>query len=123
MARVPIFRDLDIKRQQAIAHLLTPQLVLPESAVVRRGDKGDAMYFIASGAARVVVDPSVELGSGDFFGELALLTGHPRNADVVALGFCKLLALKARDFQRLLAQDAGLKARIEQVAKERLNLG
>ncbi len=123
VARVPIFRDLDIKRQQAIAHLLTPQLVLPESAVVRRGDRGDAMYFIASGAVRVVVEPSVELGSGDFFGELALLTGHPRNADVVALGFCKLLALKARDFQRLLAQDAGLKARIEQVAKERLNLG
>jgi CPA1 family monovalent cation:H+ antiporter len=123
VARVPIFRDLDIKRQQAIAHLLTPQLVLPESAVVRRGDKGDAMYFVASGAVRVVVEPSVELGSGDFFGELALLTGHPRNADVVALGFCKLLALKARDFQRLLAQDAGLKGRIEQVAKERLNLG
>lgn len=123
VSRVPIFRDLDIKRQQAIAHLLSPQLVLPESAVVRRGDRGDAMYFIASGAVRVVVDPSVELGSGDFFGELALLTGHPRNADVVALGFCKLLALPARDFQRLLAQDAGLKARIEQVAKERLNLG
>lgn len=123
VARVPIFRDLDIKRQQAIAHLLTPLLVLPDSPVVRRGEKGDAMYFIASGAARVVVDPAVELGSGDFFGELALLTGHPRNADVVSLGFCKLLALKARDFNRLLAQDAGLKARIEQVARERLNLG
>ena len=121
VARVPIFRDLDIKRQQAIAHLLTPQLVLPDSAVVRRGDRGDSMYFIASGAVRVDVEPNVELGSGDFFGELALLTGHPRNADVIALGFCKLLALKARDFQRLLAQDAGLKQRIEQVAEARLN--
>ncbi|WP_374314675.1 cation:proton antiporter [Dongia sp.] len=123
VGRVPIFRDLDIKRQQAIAHLLTPQLVLPDSVIVRRGEKGDAMYFVASGAVRVVVEPSVELGSGEFFGELALLTGHPRNADVVALGYCKLLALKARDFQRLLAQDAGLKARIEQVAQERLNVG
>jgi len=122
VSRVPIFRDLDIKRQQSIAQLLAPQLVLPESIVVRRGDKGDAMYFVASGAVRVVVEPSVELGSGDFFGELALLTGHPRNADVVALGFCKLLELKARDFHALLGQDAGLKARIEQVAKERLNL-
>lgn len=121
--RVPIFRDLDIKRQQSIAQLLAPQLVLPESIIVRRGDRGDAMYFVASGAVRVVVEPSVELGSGDFFGELALLTGHPRNADVVALGFCKLLELKARDFHALLGQDAGLKARIEQVAKERLNLG
>jgi CPA1 family monovalent cation:H+ antiporter len=123
VARVPIFRDLDIKRQQAIAHLLAPQLVLPETPIVRRGGKGDSMYFIASGAVRVAVAPSVELGSGDFFGELALLTGQPRNADVVALGYCKLLALKARDFDRLLSQDAGLKARIEQVAKERLNLG
>ena len=121
VSRVPIFRDLDIKRQQSIAQLLAPQLVLPESKVVRRGDKGDAMYFVASGAVRVMVEPSVELGSGDFFGELALLTGHPRNADVVALGFCKLLELKARDFHALLGQDAGLKARIEQVAKERLN--
>ncbi|WP_374384643.1 cation:proton antiporter [Dongia sp.] len=123
VARVPIFRDLDIKRQQSIAQVLSPLLVLPDSPIVRRGDKGDAMYFIASGAVRVVVDPSVELGSGDFFGELALLTGHPRNADVVSLGFCKLLALKARDFNRLLAADAGLKERIERVAKERLNLG
>ena len=37
--------------------------------------------------------------------------------------FRKLLELKARDFHALLGQDTGLKARIEQVAKERLNLG
>lgn len=120
--RVPIFRDLDIARQQAIARLLRPQLALPDSAIVRRGEKGDSMYFIASGAVRVVLESGqVELGSGEFFGELALLTGQPRNADVVALGYGKLLALRARDFDLLLAQDAGLRSRIEQVAKERLN--
>jgi CPA1 family monovalent cation:H+ antiporter len=119
--RVPIFRDLDIQRQQAIAALLKPQLELPDAVIVKRGDRGDAMYFIASGAVRVLLErEEVELGSGDFFGELALLTGQPRVADVLAMGYCQLLALKARDFQRLLQQDAGLKARIEDVAKERL---
>lgn len=120
--RVPIFRDLDIARQQAIARLLRPQLAVPDSHIVRRGDRGDAMYFIASGATSVILESGdVELGSGDFFGELSLLTGQPRNADVVALGYCKLLALRARDFNLLLQQDAGLKARIEQVARERLH--
>lgn len=119
--RVPIFRDLDRTRQQAIANLLKPRLALPDAVIVQRGEKGDAMYFIASGAVRVLLDRGdTELGSGDFFGELALLTGRPRVADVLAMGYCQLLVLRARDFQRLLQQDAGLKARIEQVAEERL---
>ena len=57
------------------------------------------MYFIASGAAVVLIPGKpVELGSGEFFGELALLTGQPRNADVVSLGYCRLLELSSRRF-------------------------
>ena len=63
----------------------------------------------------------VELGSGEFFGELALLTGQPRNADVVSLGYCRLLELSSRDFQDLLAGDADLKRAIEAVAAERMH--
>jgi CPA1 family monovalent cation:H+ antiporter len=63
----------------------------------------------------------VELGSGEFFGELALLTGQPRNADVVSLGYCSLLELSSGDFQALLAGDAELKRAIEAVAEERLH--
>jgi CPA1 family monovalent cation:H+ antiporter len=90
--------------------------------ILKKGDKGDSMYFIASGAARVAIgDGGVELGSGDFFGELALLTGQPRSADVISLGFCRLLQLSARDFRSLLDGDPALKSRIETVAKERMN--
>ena len=80
------------------------------------------MYFIASGAALVLIPGTpVELGSGEFFGELALLTGQPRNADVVSLGYCRLLELRSRDFQDLLAGDADLKRAIEAVAAERMH--
>lgn len=121
IAKVPIFRDLSDEAQRRIARLLRPELALPETSILTKGDKGDSMYFIASGAVRVMVGGGVELGSGDFFGELALLTGHPRSADVISLGFCRLLQLSARDFRSLLDRDPALKARIETVAKERMN--
>ncbi|MDY0882102.1 cation:proton antiporter [Dongia soli] len=121
IARVPMFHNLSAAVQAEIAHLLHPRLVIPDEVIVRAGERGDAMYFIASGAVTVKLPGrSVELGSGDFFGELALLRGQPRNADVVALGFCKLLVLSARDLQPLLARDRQLRERIESVAAERL---
>jgi CPA1 family monovalent cation:H+ antiporter len=79
------------------------------------------MYFIASGAVEVQIAPSpVRLGSGDFFGEMALVMHQPRNADVVALGYCHMLVLRERDFERLLDGNPDLRARIDTVARERL---
>jgi CPA1 family monovalent cation:H+ antiporter len=81
------------------------------------------MFFIASGAVRLALPSGedIELGSGAFFGELALITGKPRTTDVISLGFCQLLELGAADFRRLLAKDAALKREIEGIAQERLS--
>jgi CPA1 family monovalent cation:H+ antiporter len=120
--RVPLFAKLPTDKRASIARLLKPRMSLPGDPIVRRGQRGDAMYFIASGAAAVLIPGKpVELGSGEFFGELALLTGQPRNADVVSLGYCRLLELSSGDFQDLLAGDADLKRAIEAVAEERLH--
>jgi CPA1 family monovalent cation:H+ antiporter len=120
--RVPLFAKLDPDKRASIARLLKTRMTLPGDPIVRRGQRGDAMYFIASGAALVLIPGTpVELGSGEFFGELALLTGQPRNADVVSLGYCRLLELRSRDFQDLLAGDADLKRAIEAVAAERMH--
>jgi CPA1 family monovalent cation:H+ antiporter len=121
VADVPLFRELREDRIREIAQLLKPRLVLPGETVVRKGEAGDAMYFISNGALRVRVEPtSVQLGSGDFFGELALITHQPRNADVEAVGFADLLVLRTADFQRLMDANPDAKARIEEVAQERL---
>jgi CPA1 family monovalent cation:H+ antiporter len=120
--RVPLFAKLDPDKRASIARLLKTRMTLPGDPIVRRGQRGDAMYFIASGAAVVLIPGKpVELGSGEFFGELALLTGQPRNADVVSLGYCRLLELNSRDFLQLLAGDADLKRAIEAVAAERMH--
>ena len=124
VARVPVFAGLEPTRLAEIARLLRPRLALPGERIIARGERGDAMYFIASGAVEVRVQPApVRLGSGDFFGEIALVTDRRRTADVVALGYCRLLVLQLRDLRRLLAADPVLRRRIDEVARERLATG
>jgi len=122
IARVPVFSGLPEDRLAVIARLLSPRLALPDEMLVRRGDRGDSMYFIASGAVEIVMPARagpIQLGPGDFFGELALLSGRPRTADARALGYCHLLELAEPDFRRLMEQDADLRRHILSVAAKR----
>jgi CPA1 family monovalent cation:H+ antiporter len=119
---VPLFSGLDENARRSVARLLRPRLALPDEFIVRKGDRGDAMYFISSGAVDVRLEPMpVELGSGDFFGELALLEDRPRSADVVALGYCELLSLAARDLDRLFETEPSIRAEIHAIADTRRN--
>ncbi|MDX1571473.1 MAG: cation:proton antiporter [Xanthomonadales bacterium] len=120
VGKVPFFADLPMERKEEIARMLKPRLAFPGETIVAKGEKGDAMYFISSGAVKVALEPQpVILGSGDFFGEMALLSDQPRVVDVVAEGFCDLLGLYTRDFRILMERDAELKATIEEVAAQR----
>jgi len=123
IGRVPLFAQFDAPRQAELARLLRPRFVVPGNRIVAKDERGDAMYFIASGAVEVTVQPEpVRLGSGDFFGEIALLHHLPRTADVVAIGYCRLLVLQARDFNRMVDSDPRLRAAIDDVARQRLGV-
>ena len=74
----------------------------------------------SSGAVEVVLPSDrVRLGSGDFFGEMALLSRSRRQADVVALGYCRVLVLRATDFRLFLRDYPSAKAEIDRIAEER----
>ena len=110
VAKVPFLADEEPAMIREIAALLKPIVVVPGERVVQRGEAGDAMYFISSGAVEVGIEPDpITIGSGDFFGELALLTDKPRTADVAALSYCTLLALFRRDFTHLCERDEALR--------------
>jgi monovalent cation:H+ antiporter-2, CPA2 family len=84
------------------------------------GDKADVVYFISIGKVEVIVNGyRVQMGSGEFFGEMALLSGQPRSADVTALDFCELLTLSGRDFRELLRRYPGMRGPIDGIAKAR----
>jgi putative ABC transport system ATP-binding protein len=80
----------------------------PGTTIIRKGDPGDKFYIISKGEVDVIDrDETGEhllasLSSGDFFGEAALLTGEPRNADVHSKTEVELYSLGAEAFRNVL---------------------
>lgn len=120
IARFDMFRGLGAAEHKELSRLLRSRLALPDEKIIRKGDRGTHVYFISSGAVEVVLPQwKVRLGRGDFFGEMALLSGRRRAADVIALGYCQLLVLSAADFRRFLAANASAKAAIDRIVEAR----
>jgi len=99
---VSFFQGLGAAATADIVRLLHSRDVAANTVIVSAGEPGDAMYFIVSGEVAVQLLPTpIVLGSGQFFGEMALLFGTPRSADVVATKPSVLLVLDIADFRDL----------------------
>lgn len=121
VARVPIFAKLDALSVSRITNLLRARVVPPDTAIFRRGDPPEAMYFIASGEANVELKPApLRLREGDFFGEIALLRDTPRSTTIRTFTECRLLVLDKEDFKDLLESDGDLRQAIADVVEQRL---
>ncbi len=119
-----MFAGLEAAELKALVRLLRPRLLVPDEAIIRKGERGRGMFFISSGCVEVVLpNERVRLGSGDFFGEMALLTRRRRQADVISLGYGRALELGAADFHRFLSSYPRAKAEIERTAKARSQAG
>jgi voltage-gated potassium channel len=120
VAKVPFFHDTGTAVIAEVARLLRPHEFPAGAVILRRGDPGDCMYFIASGEVEIRLGTApVRLGPGAFFGEVALLTGDPRNATAVATRRSTLLALDIVDFRSLLANQPDLARIISEEAGRR----
>jgi|SRR6266850_4646593 len=86
--------------------------VRPGETIIKKGDPGDAMYFVLAGAvrARLVVgldDRTLNrIPAGEFFGEMAMFTQSVRCADVVAEEEGRLLRFSAEGFRQLISENA-----------------
>ncbi|QRM43962.1 cation:proton antiporter [Rhizobium sp. BG4] len=119
----PLFAEVDEHSQEELLLLFRPKSALPGERVVRKGDRGDGMYFISSGAVEVRVNGGpVALEAGSFFGEMALLSGGRRTADVIAIDFCQFLVLERRDFNMFSARHPALRAAVSEMARERTEM-
>ncbi|MGF7163079.1 CPA2 family monovalent cation:H+ antiporter-2 [Rhodoligotrophos appendicifer] len=118
--KFPIFAGLDPEKRQELLMLFKPRSAEPGKKIIRVGDRADAMYFISSGSVQVSVgDKTIKLGPGDFFGEMALLSGTRRTADVTATDYCQFLTLSVRDFRQFIARHPQLKAQFDAMAAKR----
>jgi CRP/FNR family cyclic AMP-dependent transcriptional regulator len=104
LRRIPIFAGFDKRRLERLGMLADEIDVPAGKALMRQGEIGSDMMVIVSG--RVAVERDGErlntLGSGDFFGEIALLDGGPRTATVTTEEPSRLLVLNHREFHALM---------------------
>jgi CRP-like cAMP-binding protein len=105
----PLLSELQHYLFRRVSEGLHRRAVPAGGLVFSEGDPGDSLFLIASGSVRVLVVGGHgrpleirRLDPGDFFGEVAALTGRPRSATVVAVDDCELLEIDHWALERLL---------------------
>jgi CRP-like cAMP-binding protein len=96
------------------------------TTVFRQGDPGGSVYVIRAGKVRVLKETAgrqrmvTTLGPGDFFGEMAVVTGRPRSATVEVVEDAELLKVPADKLQEMVAGNGEVAIRLIQHLAERL---
>ena len=111
LAATELFSGLSEAEAAVLSTFIEPLSVDPETVIVRQGDEADALYFVEDGEVEVrsrgadgSSTPVATMGAGDYFGEIGVLTGGARLADVVAIRPTRLLRLSKDDYERYLTQ-------------------
>jgi len=122
LSRVPLFSGLSKKDLRQVSRLTTRLTVPAGRELVRQGGLGREFFIVLEGAVNVVIDGEViaECGSGDFFGEIALLEGQPRNATVVATDDVVIDVIGRAELSSLLADRPEIDKKIRAAMAQRL---
>lgn len=103
-----VFSEMPYSHLTEVASQMVKEHFPAGATVIRKGDPGDKFYIIYEGEVDVFDRDEAgqhflaTMGKGNFFGEAALLTGEPRNADVVAKTELDVFALAADEFEKAL---------------------
>ena len=118
--RFPMFAGLTPEQREVVLLHFLPDEAQPGQRIIHRGDEADAASFVSSGEVEVAVSGQhIRLGPGSFFGEMALISGQPRSADVTALDYSKFLKLTVDDFNEILRRYPDIRAQIVAQAEKR----
>ena len=122
LRRVPLFAGLGDHELERIAEAANEVEVPADQVLVQPGTAGTGMFFIAEGTAVVETKrDQLELGPGQFFGELALMSpDSTRTARVRAKTDLRCLALDRASFRTLVAENPDVAAALLEVALGRL---
>ncbi|MBI4422967.1 MAG: cyclic nucleotide-binding domain-containing protein [Elusimicrobia bacterium] len=127
LRRVDFLSTLNIGQLQLVLPFVTRRVFSAGETVCSQGAKGDAFYVVSKGKLSVRHKPGLfsfsktvsTLGSGDYCGEMALLSNEPRSASVVCEEATELFVLTAKDFQYVLSQNRPFADEIAMIAARR----
>jgi CRP-like cAMP-binding protein len=124
-----MFADTASRQLDLLAVKLQVRTFAPGEVIIQQGDPGDAFYIVRDGTLEVTARQGRSrrrlrtLKSGDFFGEIALLSDGPRTATVQGLEAGSVWRLERQDFRDLLGRYLDLEGHIAGVAASRLPRG
>ena len=123
---LPFLSEMGPESFQAVLRSLTVLRLSDGQYVVRQGDAGDSLFLVASGELRVVVNtPAGEkdvarLFENTLFGEMALITGQPRTASVVAAGEADVIGVSKAALGYVMAKLPAIGEVLDRFSRERL---
>jgi CRP-like cAMP-binding protein len=122
----PVLRDLPEEARRALLTRLTRQEAMDGELLVEQGEAVGALWLLIDGRVKVLcadageISTVAELGPGQVFGEIGLLTGAPATATVEATAECTLARLAAEDFEAVRRAHPALSAALESLRDARV---
>lgn len=125
--KVNFFQELKVGQLEALIRKIKKISVSKGKTVIKEGEKGDAFYMISSGQVSVWHNKTMfekpifltNQESGEFFGEMALITNQVRSATVIAETPCVFYVLYKDDFRKILMENPQISAAIEEALTRR----
>ncbi len=114
LAGVSLFENLDASALEEIASRGAELGFRRGDVICRKGDPGQSMFIITNGIIEVFIESEGErqvlahLRRGDYFGEMALLTGLPRSASVRSIADTRVFGLTKEDFEDVCRKNVGI---------------
>src|SRR6266478_7903065 len=125
LSAVDVFSPLSTEELRQLAKATAGHVFAPGETLIRAGDEGSSMFVVHNGRVAVQVsDPGgprtvAELTEGNFFGEMALFTGEPRTANVVAIEETEVLEIGHAAMKHLFQTNPSLAESISWTIAER----
>ena len=125
LSAVDIFAPLSVEETGMLAQAAVKHVFAPGEMVIRAGDPGSSMFVIHHGRVQVQVNDNgrprtvATLNEGDFFGEMALFTGEPRTANVIAVEETEVLEIGHGAMKRIFETNPDLVESLSFIIAER----
>lgn len=125
LRRVSLFADLPDEVIEKIKQKVTMLEFERGDPILKMGEPGDSLYFIRSGFVKVSIGSGEDekvlayLKDGSYFGEMSLLTGGVRTANVSAVTHVDIIKLNASDFREILSGFPDVFAKLDETVKAR----
>jgi CRP/FNR family transcriptional regulator, cyclic AMP receptor protein len=122
ISHVPLFERLSRGELAKVAQLADEVDLRADKTLTKEGERGREFFVLLEGTADVRANTRLlpSMGPGDFFGEIALVTDHPRTATVTTSSPVRALVITDRAFRELLRQHPDIQRKVLEAVASRL---